>query len=50
LGLGIVLEFADDDGKGAGKYLNLQLKAGNSHLRKRKLDEIEMFDIQNDLK
>src|SRR5882757_2314619 len=35
-GIDMELEFTDDDGKGTGKRLYLQLKSGNSHLRKRK--------------
>jgi WD40 repeat protein len=45
-GLDIELEFTDDDGKGTGKRLYLQLKAGNSYLRKRKTDGVEIFQIK----
>ena len=41
-----MLEFTDDEGKGSGKYLYLQLKAGPSHLRKRKSDGVEIFRIK----
>lgn len=44
-GIDIQLEFTDDDGKGTGKLLFLQLKSGNSHLRKRK-DGVEVFAIK----
>jgi hypothetical protein len=45
-GLDMELEFTDDEGKGTGKRLYLQLKAGNSHLRVRKKDDTEIFDIK----
>ena len=45
-GLDMELEFTDDDGKGTGKRLYLQLKAGNSHLRTRKKDEVEIFTVK----
>ena len=44
-GLDIELEFTDDHGKGTGKRLYLQLKSGNSHLKKRKKGE-EIFRIK----
>jgi len=44
-GIDIQLEFTDDEGKGTGKLLFLQLKSGNSHLRKRK-DGVEIFSIR----
>ena len=44
-GIDMELEFTDDDGKGTGKRLYLQLKSGNSHLKKRK-DGVEMFAIK----
>jgi hypothetical protein len=43
-GLDMELEFTDD-GKGTGKRLYLQLKSGNSYLRKLK-DGTEIFDIK----
>lgn len=44
-GIDMELEFTDDDGKGTGKRLYLQLKSGNSHLEKRK-DGTEIFRIK----
>jgi hypothetical protein len=44
-GLDMELEFTDDNGKGTGRRLYLQLKAGNSYLRKRK-DGAEIFTIK----
>ena len=44
-GLDMELEFTDEDGKGTGQRLYLQLKAGNSYLRKRK-DGAEIFTIK----
>jgi small GTP-binding protein len=44
-GLDMELEFTDDEGKGTGNRLYLQLKAGNSYLRKRK-DGAEIFRIK----
>ncbi len=46
-GIDLLLEFTDDDGNGIGnKGLCLQLKAGNSHLTKRKTDGAEIFAIK----
>jgi hypothetical protein len=45
-GLDMELEFADDEGKGSGKRVYLQLKAGNSYLRTRKKDGVEIFTIR----
>lgn len=45
-GLDIEVEFTDDDGRGAGKRLYLQLKAGNSYLKTRKRDGAEIFRIR----
>ena len=45
-GIDIILEFTDEHGNGIGKGLCLQLKAGNSHLKKRKTDSIEIFAIK----
>lgn len=39
------LEFTDDEGKGTGRRLYLQLKSGNSHLERRK-DGREIFKIK----
>lgn len=44
-GLDMELEFTDDDGKGTGRRLYLQLKSGNSHLERRK-DGREVFRIK----
>ena len=44
-GIDMELEFTDDDGKGTGQRLYLQLKSGNSHLEKRK-DGREIFKIK----
>jgi hypothetical protein len=44
-GLDIEVEFTDVDGRGTGQRLYLQLKAGNSYLRKRR-DGSEIFTIK----
>jgi len=44
-GIDMELEFTDDDGRGTGKRLYLQLKSGNSHLEKRK-SGVEIFKIK----
>ena len=44
-GIDMLVEFTDEDGNGIGKGLCLQLKAGNSHLTKRK-DGTEIFAIK----
>jgi hypothetical protein len=44
-GIDMQVEFTDDDGKGTGRYIYLQLKAGPSHLRRRK-DGREIFTIK----
>jgi len=44
-GIDMELEFTDDDGKGTGRRLYLQLKSGNSHL-KRRADGSEVFKIK----
>jgi small GTP-binding protein len=44
-GLDMELEFTDDDGRGTGQRVYLQLKAGNSHLTRRK-DGVEIFKIK----
>lgn len=44
-GLDMELEFTDDDGKGTGKRQYLQLKSGNSHLKKLKNGK-EIFVIK----
>ena len=45
-GVDMVVEFTDDEGHGTGKHMYLQLKAGNSHLKKRKRDGAEIFTIK----
>jgi hypothetical protein len=45
-GLDMELEFTNDRGQGTGKRLYLQLKSGNSHLRTRKRDGVEIFRIE----
>jgi small GTP-binding protein len=42
------VEFKDDDGKASGKRIYIQLKSGNSYLRTRKKDGMEVFDVSND--
>jgi hypothetical protein len=45
-GIDILVEFTDEDGNGVGAGLCLQLKAGNSHLTRRKTDGVEVFTIK----
>jgi small GTP-binding protein len=45
-GLDMELEFTDDEGRGTGHRLYLQLKAGNSYVRTRKTDGVEIFTIK----
>ena len=45
-GLDMEVEFTDDEGRGTGKRIFLQLKAGNSHLERRKRDNAEIFRIK----
>ncbi|MEM7012114.1 MAG: DUF4365 domain-containing protein, partial [Verrucomicrobiota bacterium] len=45
-GIDMNVEWTDDDGKGTGRFIFLQLKAGNSYLRTRKKDGAEMFDLK----
>jgi small GTP-binding protein len=45
-GLDIEVEFTDDEGRGTGKRLYLQLKSGNSYLQTRKSDGAEIFKIK----
>ncbi|NTW53848.1 MAG: TIR domain-containing protein [Chlorobaculum sp.] len=42
------VEFRDDDGRPSGKKIYVQLKSGNSYLRKRRSDGCEIFDVKND--
>jgi hypothetical protein len=44
-GLDMEVEFKDDDGNASGKRVWLQLKSGDSHLRRRKRDEAQMFRL-----
>jgi small GTP-binding protein len=44
-GIDMQVEFTNDEGNGTGRYLYLQLKAGPSHLRRRK-DGREIFTIK----
>ncbi len=48
-GIDMELEFTDEEGRGTGQRLYLQLKSGNSHLRTRKTDGAEIFDIKEPL-
>ncbi len=41
------VEFKDDAGKASGKKIYVQLKSGKSHLRRRKSDHKEIFDVEN---
>jgi hypothetical protein len=45
-GIDAQVEFTDDNGNGTGRRAYLQLKAGNSHLRRRKSDRAEVFHIR----
>jgi small GTP-binding protein len=45
-GIDLALEFTDNEGSGTGKRMYLQLKAGNSYLKKRKRDGAEIFTIK----
>jgi small GTP-binding protein len=47
-GLDMEIEFKDDDGKPTANKLYLQLKAGDSHLRKRQTDGAEVFQIHHE--
>jgi WD40 repeat protein/GTPase SAR1 family protein len=40
------VEFKDDGGRASGKKIYVQLKSGASHLRKRKSDGKEVFDVK----
>ncbi len=42
------VEFKDNDGKASGKKIYIQLKSGNSYLRVRKTDDVEIFDVKNE--
>lgn len=41
------IEFKDDNGRASGKRLYLQLKSGDSYLKKRQHDNAEVFQIKN---
>jgi uncharacterized C2H2 Zn-finger protein len=41
------VEFKDNAGKASGKKIYVQLKSGASHLRKRKRDGKEVFDVKD---
>ncbi len=41
------VEFKDSGGKPSGKKIYVQLKSGASHLRKRKSDSKEVFDVKD---
>ena len=45
-GIDLVVEFTDDEGHGTGKHMYVQLKAGNSFLKKRKGDGAEQAIIE----
>ena len=45
-GIDLDVEFTDDEGHATGKHMYLQLKAGNSFLKKRKRDGAEIFTIK----
>ena len=46
--LGAEIEFRDNEGRGSGKRIYLQLKAGDSHLRRRERDEKEIFQVKKE--
>lgn len=41
------IEFKDNEGRASGKRLYVQLKSGDSYLRKRKRDDAEVLEISN---
>lgn len=41
------IEFKDDQGRASGKRLYVQLKSGDSYLKKRQSDDAEIFQIKN---
>jgi hypothetical protein len=45
-GVDMEVEFTDDNGEGTGQRIYLQLKAGNSYLRRRKTDGAEVYRIK----
>jgi len=46
-GLDMEIEFKDDEGKPTAKKLYLQLKSGDSHLKRRERDGAEIFQIHH---
>lgn len=42
------VEFKDNDGHPSGKKIYVQLKSGNSYIRTRRRDGLEVFDVKND--
>jgi len=42
------VEFKDDEGRASGQRIYVQLKSGNSYLRKRRRDGREVFDVKNE--
>jgi GTPase SAR1 family protein/RNase P subunit RPR2 len=42
------VEFKDNDGKASGRRIYVQLKSGNSYLRKRRRDGREVFNVKNE--
>ncbi|MDP4029740.1 MAG: TIR domain-containing protein [Gallionella sp.] len=47
-GIDMEIEFKSDNGEATGEKLYLQLKSGDSYLRERKSDGVEIFTIQKD--
>ncbi|HEU4834242.1 MAG TPA: DUF4365 domain-containing protein [Pyrinomonadaceae bacterium] len=47
-GVDAEVEFKDNDGNASGKKIYVQLKSGNSYLRKRMSDGSEIFDVKNE--
>jgi hypothetical protein len=47
-GIDMEIEFKDPDGDATGSKLYLQLKSGDSYIRKRQRDGAEVFDIPKD--
>lgn len=47
-GIDMEIEFKNDDGHATGRKLYLQLKSGDSYIRKRQRDDAEVFDIPKD--
>jgi len=41
------VEFKGDDGQASGRKIYVQLKSGGLHLRARKMDGKEVFDVKN---